>query len=1048
MSDIQPLKEDVVHAGTIEDPIPQKLIFVKKDSTGAKKVYTLGMGGTTGGSDVNVSNASDTVVGIVKLTDDATLDAPAATGYTALTPNGAKVAIETAKGEIVDGIQDTVNGALDDAIDDALADGGKLDTAIDDAIQDKIESGEIGAGSGEASTLVVKPEIITPTEGAINVASLPTLQATAFKCLLTTETRLHREFELNTVTPDASVVTKQVNADSITLDSRLNPNTQYKWRCRDVTNNGLKSAWTSWTSFTTAQGQTVTTPTITLKGYQDSPIDILSGLTIEGSAFAVTEGEDTHKATSWSIAKKVGTRSNVWESLNDTINKTSITVPDGTLEKGTAYTLTVIYHGTVAYDSAPAVVDFTTSSDFGTVNAPTLTVEGQPSSVFSNPTLTGGAFSNTRNPDTHDKTDWLIVPTAGGEPVWQSLDDMANRTSIKVPNNTLQTSTAYTAKVRYHGVKFGWSDYTENQFSTLAVFSTVATPTLTVQGTPNDVPKAPTLTLSNFSGTNATHASTNWRIVKVQDSFEVWAASNNSNTIIVPEGKLEVSTDYKFQAQYVSTEGAVSAWAETLGRTADSFTITDNIGSVVDGTFGVGVAPQEVYESLGLSPLPGTEDPKSFQYGLYEKILPEEIKENYSQNDGKARRQCKAYVKYIPKFYYAFLTNYTTGQLMTEETLKEYEKYSGVSLALLKQAQERSPNHAIVIAPGSAFTSEEEANNHGFILHRAFIDGGKEMPGFFIANSLLYYSASTNSLNTDTKYYFYFGAKELNYYEYDLTEKHEQGIVRLNGVTPPIQHDFGDSNTLGDAVRLCRKFSGFNVASIFMWSAISMLSFAAGLYCKDATECAWYKDYGNIGPRGNSNITKDSDDSTVTFPAISGTTGTLFPSDSGQYAKTTHNGTISGITNVNGWLWQPLLGTNGNYDKVMPESIVLADITSAGTELNNGETFEKDSSSSRIWGTDALQHSTTWFTQVSGAERAMCGVAPLAQRYRVPESQLDSSLFGADSFGRSSGIGVPIVGGYWDYGASAGVFSRSYSSGWADAGSDCGVRLGGYPKVA
>lgn len=282
MSDIQPLKEDVVHAGTLEDPIPQKLIFAKTGSDGVKRVYTLGMGGTTGGSgEVSVSKATDTVVGIVKLTDDATLDAPAATGYTALTPNGAKVAIETAKGEIVDGIQDTVNGALDEAIDDALADGGKLDNAIDEAIQDKIESGEIGAGSGEASTLVVKPEIITPTEGAVNVASLPTLQASAFKCLLTTETRLHREFELNTVTPDASVVTKQVNADSITLDSRLNPNTQYKWRCRDVTNNGLKSAWTSWTSFTTAQGQTVTTPIITLKGYEDSPTDILSGLTVE-----------------------------------------------------------------------------------------------------------------------------------------------------------------------------------------------------------------------------------------------------------------------------------------------------------------------------------------------------------------------------------------------------------------------------------------------------------------------------------------------------------------------------------------------------------------------------------------------------------------------------------------------------------------------------------------------------------------------------------------------------------------------------------------------
>lgn len=1048
MSDIQPLKEDVVHAGTLEDPIPQKLIFTKRDSTGAKKVYTLGMGGTTGSAgEVSVSKATDTVVGIVKLTDDATLDAPAATGYTALTPNGAKVAIETAKGEIVDGIQDTVNGALDDAIDDALADGGKLDTAIDDAIQDKIESGEIGAG-GEASTLVVKPEIITPTEGAVNVASLPTLQATAFKCLLTTETRLHREFELNTVTPDASVLTKQVNADSITLDSRLNPNTQYKWRCRDVTNNGLKSAWTSWTNFTTAQGQTVSTPTITLKGYQDSSTDILSGLTIEGSAFAVTEGIDTHKATSWSIAKKIGTRSNVWESLNDTVNKTSITVPDGTLEKGTAYTLTVIYHGTAAYDSAPAVVDFTTSSDFGTVNAPTLTVEGQPSSVFSNPTLTGGAFSNTRDPDTHDKTDWLIVPTAGGEPVWQSLNDMANRTSIKVPNNTLQTSTAYTAKVRYHGTKFGWSAYTENQFSTLAVFSTVDTPTLTVQGTPNDVPKSPTLTLSNFSGTNATHASTNWRIVKVQDSSEVWTATNNSNTIVVPEGKLEVATNYKFQAQYVSTEGAVSAWVETLGRTADSFTITDNIGSVVDGTFGVGVAPTDVYESLGLSPLPGTEDPKSFQYGLYEKILPEETVDDSVHNDGMVRRQCKAYVKYIPKFYYAFLTNYTTGQLMTEETLKDYEKYSGVSLALLKQAQERSPNHAIVIAPGSAFTNETEANSHGFILHRAFIDGGKEMPGFFIANSLLYYSASTNSLNTDTKYYYYFGAKELNHYEYDLTESHVQGIVRLNGNTPPVWPDFSDSNTLGSAVTLCRKFSGFNLASIFMWSAISMLSFAAGLYCKDATECAWYKDSGNIGPRGNNNTTKDVDDATVTFPAISSAAGTPFPSDIGQYAKTTHNGTISGITNVNGWLWQPLLGTNGNYDKVMPESVALANISNAGEELTSGEAVNVIQFSSQ-WGkiiTVGSNQTIGWDPSVNGSRRALCGVAPIVSGLST-NSESETRLFGADSFYHDSGYTAPIVSGYWSYGTVAGVFYRDYYY-WASADAYYGVRLGGYPKVS
>lgn len=1023
MSDIQPLKEDVVHAGTIEDPIPQKLIFVKKDGTGAKKVYTLGMGGTTGGSEVNVSNASDTVVGIVKLTDDANTDAPAATGYTALTPNGAKVAIETAKTEITEGIRDTV----------------------DEAIQDKIDSGEIGPGGGGTMAYVLTPTITTPDNDATNVSTLPTIVATAYRNVFEDDARQHRVFQVASDSGFGSLLVNQnVNADSYAVTSQLTPSTKLYCRVRDVAVSGLQSEWSNTVAFTTAAGVVANTPVVTLHGYNDSPTDILSGLTITTNTFSVSGGEDIHRATSWAIATKDGTRANVWQSLEDTTNKTSITVPDGTLQKGTAYTLSVTFHGTTSFDSSPAIVEFTTSTDFGTVNPPTLTVEGQPSSVFSNPTLTGGAFSNTRDLDTHDKTDWLIVPTAGGEPVWESLDDMANRTSIKVSNNTLQTSTAYTAKVRYHGAKYGWSAYTESQFSTLAVFSTVDTPTLTVQGTPNDVPKSPTLTLSNFSGTNATHASTNWRIVKVQDSSEIWTANNNSNTITVPEGKLEVSTDYKFQAQYVSTEGAVSAWAETLGRTADSFTITDNIGSVIDGTFGVGVAPTDVYESLGLSPLPGTEDPKSFQYGLYEIVLPEETQQDAFQNDGKVRRQCKAYVKYVPKFYFAFLTNYTTGQLMSEETLKEYEKYSGISLALLKQAQERSPNHAIVIAPGSAFTDEEEANSHGFILHRAFIDGGKEMPGFFIANSLLYYSASSNNLNTDTKYYYYFGAKELNHYEYDLTENHVQGIVRLDGSTPPMNLDFGDSDTLAEAVPLCRKFNGFNLASIFMWSAISMLSFAAGLYCKDATECAWYKDSGWVGPRGNNNTTADIDDSTVTFPAMSSTTGTPFPSDSKQYAKTTHNGTISGITNVNGWLWQPLLGTNGNYDKVMPESIVLADITSAGEELADGETFEK--SSNGAWGQQTDSKSTTWFTQVSGAERAMCGVAPLAKEHPVPVNERLSSLFGSDGFDRGSDYAAPVVGGYWSNGASAGVFDRDGND-WGSASSSYGVRLGGYPKI-
>ena len=545
MSDIQPLKEDVVHAGTIEDPIPQKLIFVKRDNTGAKKVYTLGMGGTTGGSEVSVSPATDIVTGIVKLTDDHNVDAPAATGSVAITPNGVKTAIESAKTEITDGITDTVNGA----IDDALADGGKLDTAIDSAIkdsiadgslddaisgavdevvQDKIESGEISGGSGLA--YVVTPTITTPTADATNVSTLPTIVATPYKNVFDDDARAHRIFQVASDTGFKTLVLNQnSNTDSYVATTQLTPNTPLYVRVKDVSNGGYESKWSSVVKFTTAAGVVANTPVVTLHGYADSPTDILSGLRITTSEYSVSGGApDAHRATSWAIAAKDGIRANVWESLEDTTNKTSITVPDGTLQKGTAYTLSVTFHGTASFDSSPAVVEFTTSADFGTVNMPTLTVEGGPNTVYETPTLTGGAFSNTRDPDIHDMTDWEVLDATGATPIWQSLNDTSNKTTIRVQAGKLLNSTAYKARVRYHGAKYGWSQYTTVDFTTVAQYNVVNTPTITVQGAPSNVKETPVLTGTAFGGTNVTHKSTDWKILKADDNSEVWKSEGDT----------------------------------------------------------------------------------------------------------------------------------------------------------------------------------------------------------------------------------------------------------------------------------------------------------------------------------------------------------------------------------------------------------------------------------------------------------------------------------------------------------------------------------------
>ena len=1042
MSDIQPLKEDVVHAGTIEDPIPQKLIFVKKDSTGAKKVYTLGMGGTTGGSDVNVSNASDTVVGIVKLTDDATLDAPAATGYTALTPNGAKVAIETAKGEIVDGIQDSVNSA----IDDALADGGRLDTAIDEAIQDKIDNGEIG---GSTMAYVLTPTITTPANDATNISTLPTIAATAYRNVFETDARQHRVFQ---VASDSSfgtlLVNQNINADSYAVTTQLTPSTKLYCRVRDVAVSGLKSEWSNIVAFTTATGVVANTPVVTLHGYGDSSTDILSGLTITTNEYSVSGGAlDAHRATSWVIATKDGTRASVWQSLEDTTNKTSITVPDGTLQKGTAYTLSVTFHGTTSFDSSPAVVEFTTSSDFGTVNAPTLTVEGGPNTVYETPTLTGGAFSNTRDADTHDMTDWEILDATGVTPVWQSLNDVANKTTIDVPKGQLAVSTSYKARVRYHGAKYGWSAYTVVDFSTVAAFSSVNTPTITVSGAPDKIKETPTLTGSAFGGLNVTHKSTDWQVLKAQDNSVVWESIGDTSNLLsvkVPKGKLQESTGYIFKVRYNANEGVSSAYGEATYTTVAQFIRYNYIGVPGTSTFGVGLATQEQYESVELEPAPNCEVETDFQYGLY----------CQSDNIGDGTLDVVA-LKFIPAFYIARLqtTASATQQIssgdggsspapsetwrnLTNSELERLLPYVEVTKEQMKEAQRRSPYNAMVVAPLDAFTDESDANDHGFYLMRGFVDGGENKKGFFIANTLTFcrlgsdyigrwLGCSDRSLARDYDKLYRATTK------YNSFGEHEGWGYSSILVNPTA------TNAKGNFISIFEE-SPYQCCSIFAWAVISVLSLIQGQYATSAAQCAWYDStLVHNYPKGINQTTRDNDDATVTSDTVNGSQGNVFVT--AGYEKTTHNGSITGITNVNGWVWQYVIGSWGDGSRLLKRSASIYDITYGNVD-NSGASFWETHNVSRVSGEWGGTKSS--FPDLTGPDKDLFGIYAFGDN-----TSRNSNEFGLDNHYRYSGGSVVIVGGYYDDMTRTGMFYRS-SDYWTGSDPGTGFRAMAYPNPA
>ena len=108
---------------------------------------------------------------------------------------------------------------------------------------------------------------------------------------------------------------------------------------------------------------TINTPSITAP--TNGATEQMDTFTITASAFGVTNGSDTHASTDWEIwtgAGRTGTR--VWSSLANTTNKTSITVPSGSLAVSTTYYIAVRYNGTTYGSSGYASSSFTTAAAF------------------------------------------------------------------------------------------------------------------------------------------------------------------------------------------------------------------------------------------------------------------------------------------------------------------------------------------------------------------------------------------------------------------------------------------------------------------------------------------------------------------------------------------------------------------------------------------------------------------------------------------------------------------------------------------------------------
>lgn len=396
------------------------------------------------------------------------------------------------------------------------------------------------------------------------------------------------------------------------------------------------------------------------------------------------------------------------------------------------------------------------------------------------------------------------------------------------------------------------------------------------------------------------------------------------------------------------------------------------IGVAGQQGFGVGVYGGNSADltSIGLSPMQGCKDPASENYG------------NYQHTNGSV-------MVFIPAFCYR----------IGNPSAPSYS---------------RDGDNALEIRDAALGVGD------GWILHRAFIDGGRQKRGFFM-DKYICSKDNTGKLAISVK----------NADGISLSTTHQS-----SSTMPGCNGNLYDSITLSSA----RGFA-YSLTTGFQWAALSMLSLAHGQATNSAQWCGWFDEtYTTNYPKGNNNNLKDYDDPYVTWTAhVSlGRYGTGKTGSGSPFNKTTHNGQTCGITDINGNMAQVTLGimgsSSGNYI-VLRENVSASNITKENVLMDSlYELYSTSNTQYRYyWGNNAF------YKGASGTQRALCGVIP--QEFSLSKS----NLFGTDLFKTSTVDKAALLVAGFNSGRQedAGAWLRFFSE-WSGGDTSISFRVAGY----
>ena len=119
----------------------------------------------------------------------------------------------------------------------------------------------------------------------------------------------------------------------------------------------------------------------------------------------------------------------------------------------------------------------------------------------------------------------------------------------------------------------------------------LATPTITVTGSPSSVPNDPTISTSAFTVTtgSSSHIATDWEVRRSSNNelvFSSYSDATNLVSIDVPTGILLASTSYAFRAKHIGFNFVESVFGTTTATTAAAVVLT--LGQSYCGGFYIG----------------------------------------------------------------------------------------------------------------------------------------------------------------------------------------------------------------------------------------------------------------------------------------------------------------------------------------------------------------------------------------------------------------------------------------------------------------------------